>query len=89
MTARRRQVTRMLRLAAALIFVLALGRSAQAVPALGPADGAGLPPTDIGRVKVGKPAPDFTLDSKDGGTVILSSFRGRKNVVLVFYRGHW
>ena len=62
---------------------------AQDRPALGPTDGAGLTPTDLGRVAVGAPAPDFALDSKDGATVTLSSFRGRKNVVLVFYRGHW
>lgn len=61
----------------------------QVGPALGPKDGAGLPPTDLARVAVGSPAPDFTLESKDGGTVTLSSFRGQKNVVLVFYRGHW
>ena len=56
---------------------------------LGPTDGAGLPPTDLTRVAVGGPAPDFTLESKDGTTHTLSGFRGRKNVVLVFYRGHW
>ena len=57
--------------------------------ALGPKDGTGLPPTDLARVAVGTPAPDFTLESKDGAAVTLSSFRGRKNVVLVFYRGQW
>ncbi len=62
---------------------------AQDRPALGPKDGAGLPPSDLGRVAVGAPAPDFTLESKEGATVTLSSFRERKNVVLVFYRGHW
>ncbi len=63
--------------------------AAQAGTALGPHDGAGLPPTNLERVAVGSAAPDFTLESKDGGTVTLSGFRGRKNVVLVFYRGHW
>jgi hypothetical protein len=58
-------------------------------PALGPRDGAGLPPTELDRVTIGSAAPDFTLESKDGAIVTLSSFRGRKNVVLVFYRGHW
>jgi cytochrome oxidase Cu insertion factor (SCO1/SenC/PrrC family) len=62
---------------------------AQNAPRLGPADGAGLPPTDTGRVAVGTLAPDFTLESKDGGAVTLSRFRGTKAVVLVFYRGHW
>jgi cytochrome oxidase Cu insertion factor (SCO1/SenC/PrrC family) len=62
---------------------------AQAGTVLGPKDGAGLGPTDIERVAVGSLAPDFALESKDGPTVTLSSFRGRKNIVLVFYRGHW
>ncbi|TMD37897.1 MAG: redoxin domain-containing protein [Chloroflexi bacterium] len=55
----------------------------------GPKDGTGLPPTDLTRVAVGAPAPDFTLESKDGAAVTLSSFRDRKDVVVVFYRGHW
>ncbi len=65
------------------------GAVAQGGPALGPKDGAGLLPTDLARVAVGSPAPAFTLESKDGTIVTLSSFRRQKNVVLVFYRGHW
>lgn len=57
--------------------------------ALGPADGRDLPAADTGRVRVGDAAPDFTLESMRGGTVTLSNLRGKKNVVLVFYRGHW
>jgi cytochrome oxidase Cu insertion factor (SCO1/SenC/PrrC family) len=57
--------------------------------ALGPADGQDLPATDIERVAAGDLAPDFTLASLAGTPVTLSSFRGRQNVVLVFYRGHW
>jgi hypothetical protein len=38
---------------------------------LGPKDGAGLPPTDLRRVAVGSPAPDFRLESKDGETVVV------------------
>jgi len=34
---------------------------------------------------VGDPAPDFTLAASDGTSVTLSSYRGRKNVLLVFY----
>jgi cytochrome oxidase Cu insertion factor (SCO1/SenC/PrrC family) len=56
---------------------------------LGPKDGANLKPTDIERVKVGDVAPDFTLENVDGTKITLSDFRGKKNVVLVFYRGHW
>lgn len=36
-------------------------------------------------VEVGREAPDFTLKNPDNEDVTLSSFRGRKNVVLVFY----
>lgn len=56
---------------------------------LGPADGHDLPPTELTRVAVGSPAPDFSLETLSGDTVTLSSFRGRQNVILVFYRGHW
>ena len=36
-------------------------------------------------VDVGDEAPDFELPDQDRAPVRLSSFRGRKNVVLVFY----
>src|ERR1700741_3112490 len=36
-------------------------------------------------VGVGDIAPDFTLKDQDGNDVTLSSFRGERNVVLVFY----
>jgi len=36
-------------------------------------------------VEVGQPAPDFTLRNQNGEDVVLSSFRDRKNVLLVFY----
>jgi hypothetical protein len=44
--------------------------------------------SDLNRVSVGSMAPDFELPSSAGGTLRLSSLRG-KNVVLVFYRGYW
>ena len=56
---------------------------------LGPKDGADLAPTDLNRIKVGQAAPDFTLEAADGKLITLSDFRGKKNVVLVFYRGYW
>ena len=34
---------------------------------------------------IGDLAPDFTLANQDGEDVTLSSFKGHKNVVLVFY----
>jgi len=58
-------------------------------PQLGPKDPTKLPPTDTSRVAVGAEAPDFTLESLAGPPVTLSQFRGKRNVVLVFYRGHW
>ena len=61
----------------------------QGTPTLGPKDGPTSPPTDLERVKAGNPAPDFTLESLDGRRVTLSSYQSAKNVVLVFYRGHW
>lgn len=56
---------------------------------LGPTDGFDLSATDLDRVQVGDHAPDFTLTSLAGPPVTLSDFRGRANVILVFYRGHW
>jgi len=56
---------------------------------LGPRDGHDLAPTELDRVAVGTAAPDFSLLSLDGETYTLSDFQGNKNVVLVFYRGHW
>jgi hypothetical protein len=56
---------------------------------LGAKDGHGLPPTDLERVATGTEAPDFSLQALSGDVVTLSEFRDDKNVVLVFYRGHW
>ena len=36
-------------------------------------------------LKVGQPAPDFTLVDTTGKEVKLSDFKGKKNVVLAFY----
>jgi len=40
-------------------------------------------------LRVGEPAPDFTLPDATGAPVNLASFRERTPVVLVFYRGYW
>jgi hypothetical protein len=58
-------------------------------PVLGPADGHDLARQDLERVAVGTVAPDFSLRALSGAVETLSSYRGSKNVVLVFYRGHW
>ena len=34
-------------------------------------------------------APDFALENVEGQAINLSDFRGKKAVVLVFYRGYW
>lgn len=64
-------------------------RAGQAQTALGSKDPGNYPATDTSRVAVGTEAPDFTLESLGGGQVTLSSFRGAKHVILVYYRGHW
>jgi peroxiredoxin len=73
----------------ALVALLAAPLTAQSGPSLGPVDGRDLAPTEIERVAVGATAPEFTLARFGGGTRALSDFRGKKNVVLVFYRGYW
>jgi peroxiredoxin len=40
-------------------------------------------------VKAGDIAPDFTLADQDGRSLTLSAERGKRAVVLVFYRGYW
>jgi cytochrome oxidase Cu insertion factor (SCO1/SenC/PrrC family) len=45
--------------------------------------------TEPERVGAGSTPPDFTLEDKDGRAYTLSDFRGKKSVVLVFYRGHF
>lgn len=40
-------------------------------------------------VKIGEPAPDFTLPNAAGHPVSLAELRARGSVVLSFYRGRW
>jgi hypothetical protein len=40
-------------------------------------------------LRVGEPAPEFTLPDATGRPVSLADYRGKKPVVLVFYRGAW
>jgi cytochrome oxidase Cu insertion factor (SCO1/SenC/PrrC family) len=40
-------------------------------------------------LRIGEPAPDFTLPDATGAPVSLASFRDRTPVVVVFYRGYW
>jgi peroxiredoxin (alkyl hydroperoxide reductase subunit C) len=41
------------------------------------------------RVRVGEPAPEFTLPAITGEHIALSRFKGRKNVVLSFVPAAW
>ena len=76
------------RLLAALSIAIFIA-GATALAQRGPKDGATLAATELDRVKVGQPAPDFTLEDIDAKKITLSDFRGKKSVVLVFYRGQW
>lgn len=71
------------------ILLLATAGFVRAQTPLGPKDAAKLPPADLNRLKVGDEAPDFTLEDQDAKPVTLSGYRGKKTVVLVFYRGYW
>jgi len=41
------------------------------------------------KVKVGDPAPDFTLPSVAGEKITLSRFKGEKNVMISFVPAAW
>ena len=40
-------------------------------------------------LRVGEAAPDFTLTDAGGRATSLAEYRGKKPVLLVFYRGYW
>jgi len=55
------------------------------VVAAAPAAAQQQPAVATTHLKVGDPAPDFTLPDNNRQPVKLSDFRGKKNVVLAFY----
>lgn len=74
----------MIRKAASLLLLpmaLAISVSAQQ-PAPSPTPQPAPPKTHL---KVGQPAPEFTLTDTEGKEVKLSDFKNKKNVVLAFY----
>lgn len=40
-------------------------------------------------IELGKEAPEFTLPDQDNNPVALSSFRGQRDLLLIFVRGDW
>ena len=50
--------------------------------------GARVPNTPTA-LHVGERPPDFTLPDASGRPVSLADYRGKKPVVIVFYRGYW
>jgi len=77
----------MIKTALSFIFVLAVASiaAAQPTPTQTPAPARTAPQAPHTNLKVGQPAPDFTLNATDGKTYKLSDFKGKKNVVLAFY----
>lgn len=64
----------------------ALGQQPSASPAASPASQAAAQPAPPKtHLKVGQPAPDFTLSDTEGNKVSLHDFKGKKNLVLAFY----
>lgn len=76
-----------MKLVSAIVFILLSATVTHGQ--LGPRDNPNSSPYDINRVKVGDKAPDFTLEDMSKKKITLSDFRGKKNVVLIFYRGYW
>jgi len=65
-----------------LVVLLALAAVALAQQPAAPNQQPTAPKTHL---KVGDPAPDFTLTDNNRKQVKLSDFKGKKNVVLAFY----
>lgn len=70
-----------------LLAILAVSGFAQqtTTPAQPPAAPAPQPAPPKTHLKVGQPAPEFTLTDTEGKQVNLRDFKGKQNVVLAFY----
>jgi cytochrome oxidase Cu insertion factor (SCO1/SenC/PrrC family) len=69
----------------AVMLGLTATAAAQQAAQLAPARPAQQPAAPKTHLKVGDPAPDFTLRDTNGKEVKLSDYKGKKNVVLAFY----
>ena len=69
----------------ALVLVFGVFAVQAQTPAQQPAAQQPAPAPPKTHLKVGQPAPDFTLRDTAGKPVKLSDFKGKKNVVLAFY----
>jgi hypothetical protein len=72
------------RTAALLTFCLLASASAQEKSA----EADTIPFSQIG-VAPGDTVPDFKATDENAGTVSYSSLRGKKKLVLAFFRGYW
>jgi cytochrome oxidase Cu insertion factor (SCO1/SenC/PrrC family) len=63
-----------------LLFTLSIPLSAEETAPSG---------ADAERIQVGQEAPAFTLESSAGVSHSLKRLRGKKNLVVVFFRGTW
>jgi cytochrome oxidase Cu insertion factor (SCO1/SenC/PrrC family) len=73
----------------AAAFVFALTLSACSRPQQPVKEMADSPSVRNAPVGVGELAPEFTLEDQSRQKIMLSSARGERQVVLVFYRGYW
>ena len=74
----------MIRKTFVLLFCLAALATSAASQTTPPTQPAPAPPPKT-HLKVGQPAPDFTLRATDGKSYKLSDFKNKKNVVLAAY----
>jgi len=69
----------------AMLLLALVSTVAAQQPTASPAAQTAPPAPPKTHLKVGQPAPEFTLRDTAGKPVKLSDFKGKKNVVLAFY----